>query len=107
MEIAINTTIDDINLNLGDSNNAIPAVFPSYDELKYEDMGSFYITSVKQIPALPDAPNVADTFVDVSDYVALLGGCVTKLTSIFGAIGLDMMLVLTFLSCLVIRHLRR
>lgn len=107
LELAINTTIDDINLNLGDSNNTIPAVFPSYDDLKYEDMGSFYITPVKQIPALPDAPDAADTFVDVSDYVALLGGSLSQITSIFGSIGLDMMLVLTFLSCLVIRHLRR
>lgn len=96
--------IDDLNVNGGYDGTI---VFPTFEEIKYGDQGSFYITPVKQIPALPTAPDVADTFIDVSDYVALLGGSVTKLTSIFGSIGLDMMLVLTFLSCLVIRHLRR
>lgn len=102
--------IDELNLhfNFGGDGVTEPLDYaPTWEELHYIDQGSFYITPVKQIPALPDAPNVADTFVDVSDYVALLGGSVTKLTSIFGSIGLDMMLVLTFLSCLVIRHLRR
>lgn len=96
------TILPFINVNQGTD-----ITFPSYDEIKYIDMGSFYITPVKQIPALPDAPDVSDVSIDVSDYVKILGGSVTKLTNIFGGIGLDLMLVFTFLSCLVIRHLKR
>lgn len=96
------TILPFINVNQGTD-----ITFPSYDEIKYTDMGSFYITPVKQIPALPSAPDVADVSIDVSDYVKILGGSVTKLTNIFGGIGLDLMLVFTFLSCLVIRHLKR
>lgn len=104
-KLILDSLVDDLNLQFGFDDPLDYA--PTWEELHYIDQGSFYITPVKQISALPDAPDVADTFVDVSDYVALLGGSVTKLTSIFGSIGLDMMLVLTFLSCLVIRHLRR
>lgn len=109
VKFILDSLIDDLNLHFDFAGDGVEplAPAPTLEELRYIDQGSFYITPVKQIPALPAAPDVADTFVDVSDYVALLGGSVTKLTSIFGSIGLDMMLVLTFLSCLVIRHLRR
>lgn len=110
VKLILDSLVDDLNLrfNFGGDGDTFPLEYaPTWEELHYNDQGSFYITPVKQIPSLPAAPDVADTFIDVSDYVALLGGSVTKLTSIFGSIGLDMMLVLTFLSCLVIRHLRR
>lgn len=107
IELAIDSILDDLNLNLNPEFQLPTTNFPSYDEIKYSDMGSFYITPIKQIPVLPEAPDVADTFIDVSDYVAVLGGAVTEVTNLFGTVGLDMMLVLTFLSCLVIRHLRR
>lgn len=109
VKFILDSLIDDLNLHFDFAADGVEplAPAPTLEELRYIDQGSFYITPIKQIPVLPNAPDVADTSVDVSDYVALLGGSITELTSIFGSIGLDMMLVLTFLSCLVIRHLRR
>ena len=105
VKFAIDSLIDDINLNVGDDYD-LPAYFPSYDELKYEDQGSFYITPIKQIPALPDAPDVADVTIDVSDFVTVLGGSVNQLLDCFDSIGLSLMLTFAFLACLVIRNLR-
>ena len=93
-----NDTLENLNVNV---------VLPDYNTIKYGDQGSFYITPIKQIPPLMPAPDIADTVIDVSDYVTLLGGSLTKCLSIFQSFGLDLMLTFTFLSCLVIRHLKR
>lgn len=106
LELAINTTIDDINLNLNNSDNAIPAVFPSYDDLKYVDMGSFYITPVKQLDTLPIAPDVADTVINVSEPLSILSDGFGALLSSFDSLGVTLTLTFTFLSCLVINKLR-
>lgn len=93
-----NDTLENLNIDV---------VLPSYTDIKYADQGSFYITPVKQIPPLMPAPDIADTVVDVSDYVTLLGGSLQKCLDIFDTLGLELMLTFTFLSCLVIRHLKR
>lgn len=107
LELSINTTIDDINHNLSNSDNAIPAVFPSYDDIKYEDMGSFYITPIEQIDKLPVAPDVGDTVPDISDYLTIVGGAVSSFYNMIDGLGVSLMLVFTFLICLLINHLKK
>lgn len=106
----LDSLIDELNLqfNFGGDGITQPLDYaPTWEELHYIDQGSFYITPVKQIPPLPSAPDVADTVIDVSDYVTLLGGSLQKCLDIFDTFGLELMLTFTFLSCLVIRHLKR
>lgn len=108
----LNLALPDINLEFGDLADdlgiELPAItIPTYDEIKYTDRGSFYITPIKQIDKLPLAPDIADTVIDVSDYVDLLGGASTALFSLLDGLGLSLMATFTFLSVLVIRHLKR
>lgn len=99
---ALEIAVGDINTQLG-----YGLTVPTYDELKYDDQGSFYITPIKQIDKLPLAPDVADTVIDVSDYVDLLGGASTALFNALDSFGLSLIATFTFLSVLVIRHLKR
>lgn len=107
IEFALDSLIDDLNLNFGDSNNVYPVDgFPSYDEIKYEDMGSYYITPVKQLDTLPTAPDIADTVIDVSEPLSMLSSGFGALLSCFDSLGVTLTLTFTFLSCLVINKLR-
>lgn len=99
---ALEVAVGDINTQFG-----YGLTVPTYDELKYIDQGSFYITPIKQLDKLPLAPDVADTVIDVSDYVDLLGGASTALFNALDSFGLSLIAVFTFLSVLVIRHLKR
>lgn len=108
----LNLALPDINLEFGDLADDLgielsPITIPTYDEIKYTDRGSFYITPIKQIDKLPLAPDIADTVIDVSDYVDLLGGASTALFGALDGLGLSLMATFTFLSVLVIRHLKR
>lgn len=108
----LNLALPDINLEFGDLANDLgielpPITIPTYDEIKYTDRGSFYITPIKQIDKLPLAPDIADTVIDVSDYVDMLGGASTALFGALDGLGLSLMATFTFLSVLVIRHLKR
>lgn len=102
--------IDELNVhfNFGGDGVTEPLDYaPTWEELHYIDQGSFYITPVKQIDKLPLAPDVADTVIDVSDYVDLLGGASTALFNVLDGLGLSLIATFTFLSVLVIRHLKR
>lgn len=109
-KLIIDGLIDDLNLkfNFGGDGSTEPLQYaPTWDELHYVDQGSFYIEPIKQIPALPVAPDVADTVIDVSDYVTWLGGASTALFGMLDGLGLSLIAMFTFLSVLVIRHLKR
>lgn len=107
-KLALDSLIDDLNLNFSNSDNQFPiAEFPSYDDIKYEDMGSFYITPIKQIDTLPEAPDVGDTVPDISDYLSIVGGAVSSFYNMIDGLGVSLMLVFTFLICLVINHLKK
>lgn len=80
--------------------------FPTFEDFKYVDRGSFYITPVKQIDKLPSAPDVADTVIDVSEPLSLLSDGFGALLSCFDSIGVTLTLTFTFLACLVINKLR-
>lgn len=109
-KLIIDGLIDELNLkfNFGGDGNTQPLNYaPTWDELHYTDQGSFYIEPIKQIDKLPLAPDIADTVIDVSDYVDLLGGASTALFNALDGLGLSLMATFTFLSVLVIRHLKR
>lgn len=109
VKLILDSLIDDLNLRFDfGANGGTPLSYaPTWEELHYVDQGSFYITPIKQIDKLPLAPDIADTVIDVSDYVDLLGGASTALFSIFDGVGLSLIATFTFLSVLVIRHLKR
>lgn len=107
LTFALDSLIDDLNLNLSVGNKLPIDHFPTYDEIKYEDMGSFYITPIQQIDTLPEAPDVGDTYPDFSDYLSIVGGAVTSFYNMIDGLGVSLMLVFTFLICLVINHLKK
>lgn len=105
--LALDSLIDDLNVNLSTGNKLPIDHFPTYDEIKYGDMGSFYITPIQQIDSLPTAPDVGDTFPDFSDYLSIVGGAVNLFYNMIDGLGVSLMFVFTFLLCLVINHLKK
>lgn len=104
-KLILDSLVDELNLQFGFDEPLEYA--PTWEELHYIDQGSFYITPVKQLDTLPLAPDIADTVIDVSDYVDLLGGASTALFNVLDGFGLSLIATFTFLSVLVIRHLKR
>lgn len=99
--------IDDLNVSLDWSSDGLePLYFPSYDDVKYTDKGSFYIEPIQQLPALPDAPDLADTVIDVSEPLGILSTGFGALLDSFNNIGVTLTLTFTFFSCLIINKLR-
>lgn len=109
VKFILDSLIDELNVefDFGSDGGEPLNYVPTWDELHYIDQGSFYIEPIKQIPALPVAPDIADTVIDVSDYVNWVGGASTALFGILDGLGLSLVAVFTFLSVLVIRHLKR
>lgn len=107
IKFSLDSLFDDLNLNFNITSNKYPVdSFPSYDEIKYEDMGSFYITPIKQLDTLPVAPDIADTVIDVSEPLSILTTGFGALLSSFDSLGVTLTLTFTFLSCLIINKLR-
>lgn len=100
---------DDVRNIFNDTleNLDIDVVLPTYNDIKYADQGSFYITPIKQIDTLPSAPDVGDTVPDISDYLSVVGGAVTSFYNIVDGLGVSLMFTFTFLVCLVINHLKK
>ena len=81
---------------------------PTWEELHYRSRQFLYNPRRKQLDTLPLAPDIADTVIDVSDYVDLLGGVSTALFQCSRWVGVVSYCYFpTFLSVLVIRHLKR
>lgn len=98
---ALEVAVGDINTQFG-----YGITVPTYEELKYIDQGSFYITPIKQIDSLPAAPDIADTVIDVSEPIDMLSSGFGALLSVFDSLGVTLTLTFTFLACLVINKLR-
>lgn len=78
IELALDSFIHDLNLNFGDSDNIYPFDdFPSYNEIKYKDMGDFYIQPIDQYDKLPTAPTF-DGSIDVKDYPLFVANSTTS-----------------------------
>lgn len=109
-KLIIDGLIDDLNLkfNFGGDGTTQPLNYaPTWDELHYIDQGSFYIEPIEQINKLPLAPDVGDTSPDLTDYLTIIGGAVTSFYNMVDGLGVSLMLVFTFLICLVINHLKK
>lgn len=109
-KLILDSLVDDLNLqfNFGGDGESAPLDYaPTWEELHYNDQGSFYITPIKQIDTLPLAPNVGDTVPDISDYLTMVGGAFTSLYNMIDGLGISLMLVFTFLICLIINHLKK
>ena len=100
IEFALDSLIHDLNLNFADQNNVLPVNdFPSYDDIKYVDVGDFNITPIEQIKPLPLAPSFevdldvgqlpqtigysVQSVLDISDAVLGVGGSALLLGSLF------------------------
>lgn len=102
----LDSLIDDLNLTFdGFGGDPLPPA-KTLDEIRYVDMGSFYITPVKQLDKLPVAPDIADTVIDVSEPLGMLSTGFGALLSAFDSLGVTLTITFTFLACLVINKLR-
>lgn len=107
IEFALDSLIDDLNLNFNNSENQLPFDdFPSYSDLKYVDKGSFYITPIKQLDKLPLAPDLADTVIDISEPVGVLTDGFNGVLDAYDTLGLTLMIGFTFIARLCIRKLK-
>lgn len=105
-KLIMDDIIGDLRVNVPDINLSDDLQFPSFEDIKYSDMGSFYITPIKQIDKLPTAPDIADTVIDVSEPLSLISSGFGALLSAFDSLGVTLTLTFTFLACLVINKLR-
>lgn len=80
-------------------------VIPTYDEIKYEDVGDFYIEPLHQYDIIPVAP-AFDGTIDLADYPTVLAeGANTFLD--FMPATLSALFTAAFVACVVIRKLGR
>lgn len=106
LKFILDSLIDDLNITFdGFGGDPLPPA-KTLDEIRYVDMGSFYITPIKQLDELPAAPDIADTVIDVSEPLDILSAGFGALLSAFDSLGVTLTLTFTFLSCLIINKLR-
>lgn len=80
-------------------------VVPTYDDVKYQDMGDFYIEPLHQYDKIPVAP-AFDGTIDLADYPTVLAeGANTFLD--FMPATLSALFTAAFVACVVIRKLGR
>lgn len=110
LKLVLDSLVDELNIkfNFGSDGETLPLDYaPTWEELHYIDQGSFYITPIQQIDTLSLAPDVGDTVPYISDYLSIVGGAVTSFYNMVDDLGVGLMLVFTFLICLVINHLKK
>ena len=106
IELALDSLIGELNINLSDSNKLPIQDFPSYLEVKYGDMGDFNITPIEQIKQLPVAPDIEEVTVDPTDYFDMLGHSLSGFVGIVDGLGLSTMLAFTVIAVFIINKLR-
>ena len=87
-------------------NQGTDIVFPTYDEIKYTDMGDFYITPIEQIPKLPDVPDLTEVNVDIGSPLTIIGSSITSLISLYSDFGTSALLAFVFILSVVVSRLR-
>lgn len=105
IEFAINSLIDDLNLNFQNSDNDIPFQFPSYADLNYIDYGDFYIEPLHQYDNLPAVPTF-DGSVDFGDIPKVIGESANAYLDLLGA-GVSTILCGCFITALIVRKMGR
>lgn len=106
IKFALDSLIDDLNLNFNNANYKLPITeFPSYYDVKYEDMGAFYIEPLHQYDALPAAPTF-DGSIDMGDIPKVIGESANSYLGLLGA-GLSALLCGCFITALIVQKLGR
>lgn len=102
-----NHIIDDLSVNLGDEWNGdnTPVHFPSYDDVKYGDMGDFYITPLHQYDKIQPAPSFDGT-IDLGDYPTVFAEGATTFLNFMPAT-LSALFTAAFVACVVLKKLGR
>lgn len=72
-----NDIIGDLKVNVPDIDITPTYQFPSYTDIKYSDMGDFYISPIHQYGNLPTAPTFENTL-DLSTYPSTIGTVASK-----------------------------
>lgn len=78
--------------------------FPTYDEIKYVDMGDFYIEPLHQYDKLPTAPTIDGT-IDLGDYPRVIGASANTFLSFLPA-SLSALLCAVFIIAIILDNLR-
>lgn len=89
--------------SLPDGQNTI--VVPTYDEIKYSDMGDFYITPIHQYDKLPVAPQIEQD-IDFGEYPAVLAETSTAFLNLLPAT-FSAVLAGTLVLAVLIRNIGR
>lgn len=80
-------------------------VVPTYEEIKYSDMGDFYITPLHQYGKLPTAPTF-ETSLDLSTYPSTIGSVATRYID-FLPLSISALLAGTVIVSAIVSFIRR
>lgn len=94
--------IDDINLRF---NFDKPLIVPTYDDLKYTDVGDFYIQKLHQYDKLPAAP-AFDGSIEFGDIPKVIGESANSYLGLLGATA-SALLSGCFITALIVKKLGR
>lgn len=108
VKFILDSLVDELNLHFDfESDGVAPlAPAPTLDEIRYGDYSSFYIEKIHQLKALPTAPDLADTVIDISEPLGILNDGFDGVLGAFDALGITLMVSFTFIARLCIRKLR-
>lgn len=105
LKLIMDDIIDDLKINSPALDIPDGYQFPTFEEIKYEDMGDFYITPLHQYDKLPVAPTFDGT-VDLGDYPKYIGSAAQTFLNFMPA-GISALLAACFIGCVIIRNLKR
>ena len=108
VKFILDSLIDDLNLHFDFAADGVAplAPAPTLDEIRYGDYSSFYIEKIHQLKALHNAPDLADTVIDISEPLGILNDGFDGVLGAFDALGITLMVSFTFIARLCIRKLR-
>lgn len=95
---------NDTILPFVNTNQGTDITFPTYDEIKYVDMGDFYIEPLHQYDKLPQAPTFDGT-IDLGDYPRVIGASANTFLSFLPA-SLSALLCAVFIIAIILDNLR-
>lgn len=101
-KLVFDSLLDDLNI-IGDDGNTLS--FPSYTDIKYGDMGDFYIEPIHQYDKLPVAPQI-DYDIDFAEYPAILAETATAFFNML-PVTLSALLAATLVIAALIRNIGR
>lgn len=89
--------------SLPDGQNTL--IVPTYDDIKYEDMGDFYIQPLHQYDTIPSAPTFDGT-IDLGNYPTVLAESANTFLN-FMPVTLSALFTAAFVVCVLLRKLGR